>query len=912
MRPLRATWARARNLFRNQKLERQIEDELAAHVDLHISDNLRSGMSPAEARRSALLKLGGIEQTKENYRETAGFPTVESVAQDLRFALRMLRKSPGLATAAILTLALGIGANTAIFTVFYGVLLRPLPFPKPEQMVQLHEVNDRGGQPNFSDPNFEDVQAKNHSLQAIAEYNLGPEVISVGDVSFRPITSAVSRDFPRVMGVQPMLGRGFSPEEQHFNAAPVAIVSYSFWKQILGGSQDLSSFHLKIGGRPAAVVGIMPPGFRFPGNADLWVPREIYERYPSRTAHNWQVIARLADGIDIARARPDLSTIARSLKQQYGQDTSMTDVAIESLHSAMTGNVRLGLVVLLIASVFFLLIACSNVVNLMLAQAAARQQELSIRAALGAGAGRLLRQFVTESLVLSLIGGAFGVAAAFWGLTGLLRLAPATLPRLEEVSINVPVLLFSFGIVVLIAVAVGMGCAWKSLSVSPENALNEGSRLQGAAPHRQMALRVMIAVQLVTVMVLLVGAGLMGRSLVRVLSVDPGFTVGNALTMELDLPNDVNPARRVQLLNELFTRLRSLPGVEQVGGGRLLPLFSGSRADGSFVVMNPGQISPRMRDLIQRSLEGSLDSDPVLLKEFSDFFEELFRDREHMGDADYRVVSQGYFETLRIPVLKGRLFEDRDTPDSQSVAVISESLAQQEWPDHDPLGQTIEFGNMDGDPRLLMVVGVVGDVRESSLEAAPRPVIYVDYRQRPQTVSEFSFVIRNSGVPGPVFSAAREIVRDLDPRLVPRFNSLAHIYSGSLDARRFSLTLVAIFSAAALLLAMAGIYGVNAYSVAQRTGEIGVRTALGASASQIMRMILKQAVFTALAAIIIGILASAALTRLIQSLLFEVSPVDPVTFSAVTIFLLFAVVLASWLPARRATRIDPMIALRYQ
>lgn len=912
MRPLRATWARVCSLFRNRKLDREIDEELAAHLDLHISDNLRSGMSPAESRRRALLKLGGIEQTKENYRESAGFPTAESVAQDLRFAFRMLRKSPGLATVAILTLALGIGANTAIFSVFYGVLLRPLPFPKPEQIVQLHEVNDRGGQPNFSDPNFEDVQAQNHSLQAIAEYNSGPEVISIGDVSLRPITSAVSRDFTRVMGVQPTLGRGFSPEEQRFNAAAVAIVSYSFWKHILGGSEDLSSFHLKIGWQSAAVVGIMPPGFRFPDNADIWLPREIYERYPSRTAHNWQVIARLGDGTDIARARSDLSAIARSLKQQYGQDTSMTDVAIQSLRSAMTGNVRLGLVVLLMASVFFLLIACTNVVNLMLAQAAARQQELSIRAALGAGSGRLFRQFVTESLMLSLFGCAFGVAVAFWGLTALLRLAPATLPRLEEVSVNAPVLLFSLGVAVLIAVAIGIGCAWKSRSAGPENALNEGSRLQGATPHRQMALRVMIAVQLVTVMVLLVGAGLMARSLVRVLSVDPGFTVGNAVTMELDLPDDPKPARRVALLDELFTRLRSLPGVEQVGGGKLLPLFSGSRADGGFVVMNPGQISPRMQDLIQHSLQGSLDSDPVLLKEFTDFFEELFRDQAHLGDADYRVVSQGYFETLRIPVLKGRVFENRDTPDSQSVAIISESLARQKWPEQDPLGQTVEFGNMDGDPRLLMVVGVVGDVRESSLEAAPRPVIYVNYRQRPQTVSEFSFVIRNSGDPGPVSSAAREIVRNLDPQLVPRFNSLARIYSGSLDARRFSLTLVAIFSAAALLLAMAGIYGVNAYSVAQRTREIGVRTALGASASEIMTMILKQAVFTALAAIIVGILACAALTRLIRSLLFETSPVDPFTFSTVTIFLLFAVLVASWLPARRATRIDPMIALRYQ
>ena len=912
MRPLRSAWVRLRDLFRQGKLNRQLDDELAAHLELHVADNVRAGMTPEEAQRQALIKLGGLEQARVNYRAAAGFPTVESVVQDLRLALRMLRRSPGLATVAIVTLALGIGANTAIFSVFYGVLLRPLPFPKPEQIVRIHEVNDRGGQPNFSDPNFEDVQAQNHSLQAIAEYNSGPEVISLRDVSFRSVISAVSRDFPRVMGVQPMLGRSFSPEEQRFNAAPVAIVSYSFWKEFFGTSQDLSSVRLKIGRQAFSVVGVMPAGFAFPDNTAIWVPREIYERYPSRTAHNWQVIGRLVDGMDIVRARSDLSAIARSLKQQYGQDTSMTDVAIQSLRGAMTGEVRLALLVLLIASWFFLLIVCANVANLMLAQATARQQELSIRAALGAGRGRLVRQFVTESLLLSFFGGAIGVVAAYWGLTALLRFAPTTLPRLGEVSINVPVLLFSLVVTIFIAVGIGIAAAWKAVSADSAGALNEGSRLPGSGRHRHSVLRVMIAMQLGIVMVLLVGAGLMGRSLVRVLSVDPGFAIGDAVTMELDMSDYPNPARRVQFLDELFTGLRSLPHVEQVGGARFLPLFAGSRADGSFVVMNPAQISPRMQGLIQRSLQGSLETDPALLKEFTDFFEELFRDRAHMGSADYRVVSEGYFETLRVPVLRGRAFEDRDTPYTQSVAVISDSLARRKWPNQDPIGQTIEFGNMDGDPRLLTIVGVVGDVRESALEAPPLPVIYVSYKQRPNTVREFSFVIRPSGDSASVFVAARQVVRSLDPRLVPRFNSLATIYSGSLDARRFSLVLVAIFSTAALLLAMVGIYGVNAYTVAQRTREIGVRAALGASAGEIMRMILRQSLSTALAAVAVGILASVALTRWIQSLLFEVSPVDPFTFGAVTMFLLLAALAASWIPARRATQVDPMTALRYE
>jgi ABC-type antimicrobial peptide transport system permease subunit len=912
MSSFRAGWIRVRDLFRKEQLDRNLDDELTGHLEMHIADNISAGMSVSEARRNALIKLGGLEQTRESYRDVRSLPNLESFLQDLRFALRTLRKSPAFTTVAILTLALGIGANTAIFSVFYGVLLRPLPYPHPEQIVQLHEINSEGHRPNFSDLNFEDVREQNRSLQALAEYNSIPQTVSFDQVALRTITAAVSRDFFRVMGVQPFLGRGFSSEEQQFKAAPVALVSYAYWKGSLAGSTQLSSLRLKMGTQSASVVGVMPAGFGFPDNADIWLPREIYERYPSRTAHNWRVVGRLAPAVDIRQSRLELSTIAARLKQQYGQDTTMTDVSIESLRDSLTGNVRLALLVLLMASTFFLLIACANVVNLMLAQAAARERELALRAALGAGSGRLVRQFLTESLLLSFLGGALGVFIAFWGLLALLRLAPASLPRLEDVSINSPVLLFSLGVAVLIATGMGVACAWRSASASPKDALNEGSRLQGGTPHRQMLLRLMIAGQLVTAMVLLVGAGLMGRSLLRVLSVDPGFKVGSAITMELDLPDEPQMPRRVQLLDELFARLRAVPGVQEVGGARTLPLFSGDRADGSFVVMNSSQISPRMQDLIRRSLAGSLESDPTLLKEFSSFFDELFRDPTRLGEADFRVVSQGFFEALGIPLRRGRPFEDRDTPDTQHVAVISESLAHDHWPGQDPIGQTIEFGNMDGDPRLLLIVGVVGDVRERALEAPPLPIVYVNYRQRPRAANRFHFVLRTSGNTASVFSAAREIVHTLDPQLAPRFNSLSRIYFDSLEDRRFNLTLIAIFSAAALLLAMAGIYGVNAYSVAQRTREIGVRTALGASATQVMDMILRQGITTAVSGIVVGTLASLALTRWIQSLLFEVSPTDPVTFCGVALLLIFAVLLACWVPARRATRIDPMSALRYE
>ena len=912
MRWLRVSVERLGGLFHKQQRDAELAEELESHLQLHIEENLRVGMTPEAARRDALIKLGGVEQTKEDYRDRRGFPWVESFLQDLRFGIRILGKRPSFTIVAILTLALGIGANTAIFSVFYGVLLRPLHYPKPEQIVRCWEMNDHGGRMNFADPNFEDLRSQNHSLQGMAEYSSGMQSISNGTEVLRVMTSSVSRDFFQVMGIQPTLGRGFAPEEQENGAAMVVLVSYAYWKQSLGSTDDLTTARLKTGTQSASVVGVLPPGFRFPDNTDIWIPRELSERFPSRTAHNWRVVGRLRDGLHVSESRAELSSLARSLKQQYGQDTAMTEVAMESLRDAMTGSVRVALAVLLGSSVFLLLIACANVVNLMLAQAAARERELSLRAALGAGRGRLVRQFLTEALLLSLIGGTLGVFIAFWGVNGLLGIAPSGLPRLEDVSINLPVLLFSLGVAVLIAGGLGILCALRSASGGSADSLNEAGRLQGTTPRKQVLVRLILLGQLVTAMMLLVGAGLMGRSLLHVLSVDPGFKTEKILTMELNLPDEPKKARRVQLLDEMIARLRIVPGVEEVGGAGILPLLGGNRPDGYFVVMNPGQITPHMQDLIRRNVEGSLDTDPALLSEFSKFFDDLFHDRAHLGDADYRVVSDGFFKTLGIPVLRGRMFDERDAADSQHVAVINESLAREKWPTQDPLGQAIEFGNMDGDPRLLSIIGVVGDVRDSTLEAPARPTVYVNYRQRPQATSNFNIVVRASGQSSAVFSAAREIVRSLDPDISPRFSTLSQVYSASLESRRFSLTLVGIFSATAFLLAMAGIYGVTSYSVAQRTREIGVRVALGASARAVLSMILTQGLSTAAIGVVVGALGSLSLTRWMRSLLFEVSPADPTTFLGVALLLIFAAVVACWIPARAAMRVDPVVALRYE
>jgi len=832
--------------------------------------------------------------------------------RDFRFALRMLTKNLGFAATSIFTLALGIGATTAIFSVVYGVLLRPLPYREADKIVRLWEQSERGSRMNFADPNFEDLRAQSHSLEGVAEFNAGLDTVTANAEPARVMTACVSKEFFAVMGVQPAYGRTFAPEEQRLDAPGTVLVSHAYWKQELGQTRDLGSIRMEIGGTPYSVVGVLPPGFRFPENADIWMPREIFERYPSRTAHNFNVIARLRSPATVSTVKQELTGIAQRLKSQYGQDTAMVAVAVEPLREAMTTGVRSGLLILLGASGFLLIIACANVVNLMLAQAAAREKELSIRTALGAGGLQLIRQLLTESMVLSTIGGIGGMVLAHWGLKGLLALAPDNLPRIDEVSINVPVLLFSIGVVCAVALALGLLTAARTASADPRGALGEGSRGQSASVRKQRLNRAIVVGQLATAVVLLVGAGLLGKSLLHVLSMNSGFRVDAILTMDLRLPEVTKKSDRIQFLNAVMTQLRQEPGVGEVGGSNVLPLGDGFHADGTYVLMNPGQISPHMQNLINRAATGSIEKDPALFEEFSKFFDQLFHDTAHTGDANYAVVSEGYFRTLGVPLLEGRLFDDRDMIDAPHVALISQSLAREKWPDQDAIGRTIEFGNMDGDPRLLTVVGIVGDVRDQSLESAPRATIYVNYRQRPQATGAFTIFIHAPRDSEAVFTAARKIVRDLDPTISPRFSTLANVYSASLGARRFSLTLGTIFALAALLLAMAGIYGVTSYAVAQRTREIGVRMALGATKAEVLRMMLRQAAITGLAGAAAGVAGSLAVTRWMQSQLFEVSATDPATIAGVAALLILVSLVACWIPARRAARVDPMIALRYE
>ena len=831
---------------------------------------------------------------------------MNTLLHDLRYGWRMLVKNPGFTAVAVLTLALGIGATTAIFSVVYGVLLRSLPYPQPEQLVSIKEVAADGHLMQFTDPNFADLRAANRSFVAMAKLSSWEVTVSSGSVSARVGVASVSRDFFHIMGVAPMLGRSFSEEELHEVGRPAAIASYGYWQQHLGSTTDLSQLKLRMENRSVAVVGVMPPGFGFPARSDLWTPAELWGETPSRTSHNWAMaVARLRDGVSLAQARSELSTLAHGLYQQYKPEIDMRDASVMPLRTALTAAVRPALVILLACVGFLLLVACANVANLLLARAAERQRELAVRSALGAGRGRLIRQFLAESLLLSLTGSALGVLLALWGVDTLLSLAPAGLPRLDEVSINLPVLAFALGLCVMVAVGLGVLTALRAASTDPQAALAEGSRGATGSIASQRLARGLVGAQVAVTLVLLAGAALLGRSLLRVLSVNPGFRTANIVTMELEVPGSqptntaeikemIKDRKPATFMSHLFDRLRSIPGVEEVGGVSNLPLGeAGDCADGKFLL-----------------LDREPQFDPTKPEDQARF--EQFWTTTPGGSADYCVASEGYFKALAIPLLSGRLFDERDGPDAPQAAVVSQSMARAAWPNRDPLGRTIEFGNMDGDMRLLTVVGVVADVHFRSLEKSPEPTVYVNYRQRLRAGRDFNLVMRAATPPDSLVASVRRAAQEVAPEVAPRFQTFQDVFFASLATRRFNLTLVGIFAATALLLAVAGIYGVMAYSVVRRTHEIGVRMALGASAPHVLRLVLSQGMLTTAIGLAIGIAGALVLTRAMQSLLFGVSATDPLTLVGVALVLGLAALLATYVPARRATQVDPMVALRHE
>ena len=820
--------------------------------------------------------------------------------QDLRYALRQLRRSPGFTAVAVVTLALGIGATTAIFSVVYGVLLRPLPYANPDRIMAIFEVNSEGGRSRLADPNFDDFRNQNHSFEAMAKYSAYPSSISGGSRPSRSMVGHISRDFFKLFRIRPIIGRELSAADDVKFATPVAVVSYGYWKQYLGSSADLSQLHLKIDKAVYSIVGVLPPGFQFPADVELWIPADPKGENPSRSSHNYYAVGRLRDGVTVEQANAEISAIARRIHDTATDqnDFLLKDATVGPLQDSITGDARPALLVVLGAVIFLLLVACANVANLRLAQASVRERELAIRSALGAARGRLIRQFVTEAFVLSFIGGGLGMLGAYFGVIGLLALAPQNLPRLESVSINLPVLLVAFLLCSAVAITLGVFTAMRATHGEVRNALASGGQSQAGSRDSQRVGRGIVAAQIATTVVLVVGAGLLGRSLMKVLEVNPGFRVGKVITMDVSLPwpgwNDQN-ARSGEAIffRNLIERLKQIPGVSKVGATIGLPM-DGGLPNGSFRLMRQDE-APKT---------------PASLESLSRLFDAMFKDKQRVGEADFCAATDEYFQILGIPLIKGRAFDERDGPNSPHVALISQSLARERWPGQDPIGQTIEFGNMDGDLRLLTIVGIVGDVHEYGLDVPPRPMVYVNLLQRPDPGATITML--SDADTGLVTSAARQILHELNPEIPAEFRTFSQIYSASLGSRRFNFIIIGFFAAIALLLTTAGVFGVMAYSVSRRTREIGVRVALGARSQDVLTMILGQGLRTALIGIVLGVAGALALTRGVESLLFGVTATDPLTFFVVILLLVTTALLACYLPARRAAKVDPMVALRYE
>ncbi len=813
-----------------------------------------------------------------------------SFAQDLRFALRQFRKAPAFAAVTVAVFGLGIAATTAIFSVVNGVLLRPLPYPNPDRIVQFWEVNPSGHEMAVAEPNFNDLQDRAHSFSLLTKMaNYGVVSVSGPREPVRAQIAVVSRNFFHVLGVEPSLGRLFRPDEQQQGAAPAAIVSYGFWQRAYGGSAAVLGAQLHIDDRSYTVVGVMPATVDEPTGNEIWLPSGLDPPNTSRTAHNWHVLGRLAPDASLERAQREVSGIMQSLKHQYGDLITAVDGTLVPLREQLVGATRPTLLILLGASLVLLLIACTNAVNLLVARMASRQGELAVRTALGAGRGRLVQQFLAESLVLALAGGVLGVGLAKLGVTTILGLQRGQIPRAGDVSVDWRVLLFTFGVSIAAGAAMALVAAWRGGHRDVRAALSEAQRTLSGGGSSYRIRRTLVAAQVAMTLAMLVSAGLLARSFRRVLSVQPGFITSHAVVLDLAMPAGDSAAlvRRAQLYETMVDRLRALPGVASVGAVSTMPLTQEGGPDGTFLILN----SPNEH------------------LEFSQM-EKLFTDPVHTGQAEFRVAGPGYFSTMRIPLLRGRSFDARDAYDAPSVALISQSLADTRWPGRDPIGQIIEFGNMDGDLRPFTVIGVVGDVRESNLAAKPRPTFYADYRQRPRAFGALDIVIATPGNEAPVIAAARRIARQLAPDVPPRLRTIEQIVSGSVANRRFVLAVVGAFGVAALLLATIGIYGVVAFLVAERRREIGIRLALGASRSQIVAMVLGQSARMAGAGIAVGAVLALAVTRVLTGFLYDVSPADPMAFATVVAVVAGVALLASWVPARRAAGTAPSDVMR--
>ena len=869
---------------------RDVRDEIGFHLEMRTREFIAAGMTPAAAREAAEAAVGNIQRIEAECRDLRAArdravdrrESMRGIAQDIRFAVRTLRKRPGFTIAAVVTLALGIGANTAIFSLINGVLLRPLPYAHGEQLLFLRQPLTRSDIPNagFSHPEIADYRLQATSLAGVADYHSMPFILLGQDEPRRVQTGVVSANFFDVLGVKPMLGRTFRAGEDEAGATPVLVLGHDFWRAAFGGDPAVVGRTFEMNDRIHTVIGVLPPVTQYPAENDVYMPTSSCPfRSPpavmaNRNARGLRVIARMAPGVGIERARTELATITNRMHGEHpaayppGRGHS---ISATSLEEELTSGARSTLLILLGTAGFVLLIACANVANLMLAQVVRREREMALRVALGASRGRLVRQLVTESTLLSLIGAALGVALAFVGVDLLVAFAARFTPRAAEIAIDTPVLLFTLAVAVITGLIFGALPALPLTSRVME-ALKNGTGIPAAG--RSHRLRgALIVSQVAVAFTLLIGAGLMIRSIVALQRVDPGFDPEHVLTATIDLnwSKYTTPAQWRGFFDRLATDLAAEPGVVESSPALRFPLDGTGQNNFSFAIEG----RPLAPD------------DPPL-------------------QGDFVAVGAGYFRTLGIPVVRGRTFTLADAPDAPQVAVISQKAARTFWPDADPIGRRV---SANGGRTWATIIGIVGDVRQYGLDQEPTAQLYRPYSQNP--VRESTFLIRTTGDPRVLGRRLQALVRAIDPQQpVANIRTLHDLRGDSLAPSRLTTTLLAIFAALALIITATGLAGVIAYTVSQRTREIGIRMALGAAQRGVLGLILRQGLVLVIIGLVLGIGGALAVSRVMEGLLFGVGASDPLTFVAVAVVLLAVATVACLVPARRATTIDPLVALR--
>ena len=878
---LRLILSRLRAIFRGGRVESDIDEEIRAHIEMRTQDNIRSGMTHEEAQADALRRFGNIGHIKDLARDVRGGGMIETFLQDLRYGVRMLIKNPGFTVATVLTLALCIGANTAIFSVVDTVLLRPLPFQKPESLViatNRHRGNLIPTIVSYAD--FKDWSEHSDTLEMVSVM-AWRSFIFEGQSGLEMIPGTrVSTNFFNTIGVAPAIGRGFLPTDEGEEGQPVAIISHQFWTTRLGADPDVLNKGLRFNDKVYQVIGVMPAGFRAALDSiaypQIWIPFVLGPKESHERNSRWlNVIARLRPDVNLERAKAEIETRSLQAYKDFSDEKYRAGFTLIPIYDHLFSKYRLALLMLMGAVGFVLLIGCANVSNLLLARTLSRRKEMAIRAAMGAGRLRLISQLLTESFLLALLGGLLGAVLVVWGIDLVRSISPVEIPRLDEAGVDLRVFGFALAISVLASLLFGALPALRAARIDLVDTLKQAGSCAGAG---QSKLRNMLLISEVSLtVILLVGAGLSITSLVKLLNVEAGFKTDNTLAMSVSPSANMDDSRRTTFYDEAISKISTLHGVESAGAIDFLPLSRG------------WSNSTSRAEEIAEGVRPEITGQEIKIEK--------------------RTASSGYFRAMQIPLRKGRFFDESDTKEAPPVAIINESLARQLWGEADPLGRRILMGA--GKQGWLPVVGVVGDVRHFGPEAEPDPMIYLPLKQA--GAWDMAIVARTESNPLELVSTIREIILSTDrATIIHEVKTLDKMLMSSVAKPRFYAFLLGSFAALAIALAAVGIYGVMTYSLNQRTQEIGIRMALGARPANVFKLVIGQGMFVTLIGLILGLMGAFILTRFLSSLLFGVSATDPFTFVAVSLLLLVVALAACCLPARRATKVDPLTALRYE